>query len=126
MRRLRRAEKRILALGRLIDPEADALSDRAIARELGVSQPLVSKCRHQVNEWLDEVFRQGQEDANEAADTVPDDAPRFRRISVDELALEGFDPVAPANPHIHQSLRRCEDQFSAGRALIDFDPFETR
>ena len=126
MRRLRRAEKRILALGRLIDPDADALSDRAIARELGVSQPLVSKCRHQVNEWLDEVFQQGQEDASGAADTVPDDPPRFRRISVDELALEGFDPVAPANPSRHQSLRRCVDQSPAGRALIDFDPFETR
>jgi hypothetical protein len=38
-------EKRLLVLGRLTQADADSLSDRAVARELGVSQPFVGAMR---------------------------------------------------------------------------------
>ena len=38
-------QKRLLVLGRLAEPDADRLSDRAIARELNVSQPFVGRVR---------------------------------------------------------------------------------
>src|SRR5438093_5062189 len=40
-----RREKRLLVLGRLAQGDAATLSDRAIARELGVSQPFVGALR---------------------------------------------------------------------------------
>jgi hypothetical protein len=42
---LTRRQKRLLVGGRLVEPDARGLSDRAIARELGVSQPFVSAIR---------------------------------------------------------------------------------
>jgi len=41
-------EKRNRVLGRLLQPDAATVSDRAIARQCGVSQPFVSKWR----KWL--------------------------------------------------------------------------
>lgn len=38
-------QKRLLVLGRLTEVDASSLSDRAIARELGVSQPFVGAVR---------------------------------------------------------------------------------
>src|SRR5687768_14115738 len=43
-----RRQKRLLVQGRLIEPDAPGLSDRAIARELRVSQPFVSAMRRHV------------------------------------------------------------------------------
>jgi hypothetical protein len=49
---LSRAQKRLLVYGRLVMPDAAQLSDRAVARELGVSQPFVSARRRVLREWL--------------------------------------------------------------------------
>lgn len=46
--RLSNSEKRMLVRGRLAAPDAARLSDRQIARELGVSQPFVSAQRRVV------------------------------------------------------------------------------
>lgn len=49
---LTRRLKLLVVLGRLVEPDAPELSDRAIARELGVSQPFVSKLRRRVGPAL--------------------------------------------------------------------------
>jgi hypothetical protein len=46
--RLTRRQKRLLVLGRLAEADGMVLSDRAIARELGVSQPFVSALRRRL------------------------------------------------------------------------------
>ena len=53
--RLSNFEKRMLVRGRLIAPDSEGLSDRQIARELGLSQPFVSAQRRFVRGVLDEV-----------------------------------------------------------------------
>lgn len=45
---LTRREKRLIVQGRLLDPDTAALSDRAIARELDVSQPFVGSVRRRL------------------------------------------------------------------------------
>lgn len=50
---LSRRQKRLLVRGRLSEPGAAAMSDRAIARELGVSQPFVSAQRRLVSRRCD-------------------------------------------------------------------------
>ena len=62
---LTRRQKRWLVRGRLAEPDAVAISDRAIARELGVSQPFVSALRR---------LSHGAPGAG-APDTVSDPAP---------------------------------------------------
>ena len=47
---LTRRQKRLVVGGRLIEPDAEGLSDRAIARELGVSQPFVSAMRRRAGQ----------------------------------------------------------------------------
>lgn len=45
---LTKRQKQLIVWGRLAQPDASELSDRGIARELGVSQPFVSKLRRRV------------------------------------------------------------------------------
>lgn len=48
---LNRRQKRLVTLGRLRERDAASLSDRAIARELGVSQPFVSRLRREADQY---------------------------------------------------------------------------
>src|SRR5688572_16763642 len=75
---LTRRQKRLLVQGRLIEEDAREMSDRAIARELRVSQPFVSALRRQRsvrdndNRAVD-VRRERLRVQSEASRYVPDD-----------------------------------------------------
>src|SRR5688572_6661305 len=79
---------------RLAQPDAAAMSDRALARELGVSQPFVGAQRrliqprlpahHSTNEPIQSVFRERTTTAQEALDRYHDQwsaLGKVRRVS---------------------------------------------
>jgi len=120
--------------GRLAEPDAVAISDRAIARELGVSQPFVSALRR---------LSHGAPGAG-APDTVSDPAPLAEnatsspaapRPTGDDDVLSGEtvpgpsaadDPGDPADDMQVRPVRwvrwHPEDD-DASHALKDWDPF---
>lgn len=114
--RLSNAEKRLMAIGRLSEPDAEGLSDRAIARELGVSQPFVSALRrHGVGTH--------QNGASEALPQTGDAEPRREQEPMfGDTALgdreRAFLDTTPRARWVTRPTRP-----GAASALSDFDPF---
>lgn len=133
---LTRRQKRLLVGGRLVEPDSDRLSDRAIARELGVSQPFVSSIRRRAGET------HGRRHVHVAGgfDASPEPA---------GLALPGWNEHRPGSSSVEcsrptsaqQWLDRNHDECSplgrvrriawpaawdVSRADSDDDPFERR
>lgn len=113
---LTRRQKRLMVQGRLTEPDAQDLSDRAIARELDVSQPFVSALRR----GSEEV----QEDPGEEELCIEHEdcmQPNVCEETLD-ISLErsrAFLDTTPRATWVKQSSWRRD----VGRALHDFDPF---
>jgi DNA-binding CsgD family transcriptional regulator len=129
---LTRREKNLLVKGRLLEPDAAGLSDRAIARELGVSQPFVSALRRQVSELLsasgadfsDEILpnERSRERASDQ-DVLGDEwSYRYRaeRITTAQEALDRFhDEHSP----LGRVRRVCWPVEPDQSTTLDWDPF---
>jgi hypothetical protein len=95
----KRSAKRARAVARLSRPDACGLSDRALARELGVSQPFIGSVRRRLA-------------AGEPVHTVtPDNEPAAREADLDVLGVGDNDEPAARDvtPHraglpAHQAL----------------------
>lgn len=105
---LTRRQKRLLVQGRLAEADADTLSDRAIARELGVSQPFVSALRRSVGK--------GRPRRTIGADEHPQ-LPVSSQQGLDRF----HDQTGPLGGVRRVLQPRANDE---GRALRDADPFE--
>ena len=102
--------------GRLAEPDAENLSDRAIARELDVSQPFVSALRRG-SQVLEEV--PGEEEVHVAIEDCLE--PSFREEVLDRSA-ESSRAFLDTTPRASW-VRRSSLQMDVGRALHNFDPF---
>ena len=122
---LTRRQKRLIVLGRLASLDAAAMSDRAIARELGVSQPFVSALRRdhshgrapngatpptsQDNPGCSEADRKGKDVAHSLEDLA-----EIRHVACNLNERPMFRWV----PHNERVLEAC------GRARSEFDPYD--
>jgi hypothetical protein len=127
--RLTRLQKRLLVHGRLVQPDAAQMSDRAVARELGVSQPFVSDLRRQGGR------RRRQSDSttfklpgvsvtpSEIATFAVDLQQPMGRIgaTTDAHHSTPIDQPRPLAQWVRYSVRPNSD---VGHALHDRDPFE--
>lgn len=114
-------QKRLLVKGRLAEADAATLSDRAIARELGVSQPFVSAIRRSRPTGPTRT-RAGSGGASNvatvASQTRSSDHNQFvpERITTAQQALDR----AVAHRQLTRTRRASE---APTRALTEWDPF---
>jgi len=134
-----RREKRLLVLGRLAQADAAQLSDRAIARELGVSQPFVSALRRQRDEASGEPAETLEDAAPEPSSARPGfwwEVGRLSREHTDddvlgvaespelarELRAQGYHYSWGLGVMVRTAFRPASED-DDGRALTDADPF---
>lgn len=119
--RLSNLEKRLAVRGRLSEPDADDLSDRAIARELNVSQPFVSAVRRSMAG--ERVVRETEQAASDAETIglLRAELNVYRRRET-----EAARPPVVVRANVSHSLPPAawNEQREVGKALCDFDPFD--
>ena len=115
---LTRRQKRLLVIGRLTEESAANCSDRAIARELGVSQPFVSGLRRRSRPTTATAPAiVGTEAATVAALSK---APPGRYLERVTTAQEALDRAVA-----HRQLSRTRFRpLEPSRALTEWDPFD--
>jgi hypothetical protein len=120
---LSRRQKRLLVLGRLSEPDADEKSDRALARELGVSQPFVGELRR---------GRRRQTESGGTPDVSSSSEAMARDDSTADGAFEGLEPESNAETRaFHDNTPRVRwvprsewhGRDSHTRAEFDWDPY---
>lgn len=131
---LTRRQKRLLVGGRLAEPDAGDLSDRAIARELSVSQPFVSAMRRRAGLTGSRRHRRRAKDFDALADSaaaallesnacrpVPSAGECFRPTSAQEWLDRNHDECSPMG-----RVRRIAwpASWNGSRADSDGDPYE--
>lgn len=112
-----RRQKRLLVQGRFSESDAGELSDRAIARELGVSQPFVSGLRR----------RLGLTRGSHSLDVEM--SPTERGPSTADIDVLGIQEAqSPETERWLEGHDLCtaysDDDHGVGQALRDHDPFE--
>jgi hypothetical protein len=119
-RELTRRQKRFLVLGRLGEPDANVVSDRSIARELGVSQPFVSAMRRRVGATAPRGTRPARTGIEERQPTGTRDV-----LGAEVPSLSGEDKAITDFYGYRGSwvARSVYDQ-GVGRALMGDDPFK--
>lgn len=112
-------QKRLIVRGRLAELDAGSMSDRAIARELNVSQPFVSALRRELQPSEDEE----ENEENERLSLVSE-RPFHKELEIPEADLN----CRTAHPSLDTTprarwVRQSPSQLDVGRALTNFDPF---
>lgn len=126
---LTRRQKRLLVVGRLVEADAEGLSDRAIARELGVSQPFVSAIRRRAGRRPVERGNRALETLNGAGASERQDTSRGGQLlSVEVHEATGAQQWLNRNHDAWSSLgpvRRVAwpASWDGPRALADADPY---
>ena len=122
---LTRRQKRLLVLGRLLEADASTLSDRAIARELGVSQPFVGAMRRASESSRRSLagrtaaFPNACEVANGAKDlSVLANNESGRPATSVTTSQQALDRVVR-----HRRLSRSQPTMPDRGVLFDWDPF---
>ena len=123
--RLSNLEKRMLVRGRLVAPDAADLSDREIARELGVSQPFVSAQRRFVRKAL--THGRPADDVRQVT-TRPTSLPRSNESTwadvVEERAANVRAPIFTPVGLGRMGWVRRRSSFDEEAPLREWDPFD--
>lgn len=115
--RLSNAEKRLMVIGRLSEPDAEGLTDRAIARELGVSQPFVSALRRHGSDNYSKVPREEPLGTEE-----PDFPYEPNRVPSEMVSRDRERAYLDTTPRARWVTRPA--RAGAATAVSDFEPFD--